>query len=279
MKLDPRMFDSAAADGDWAGRPSDTPEATDTGHISEPADTAEASAAQAGAGAGLWRGDTGLLHELSRRALLRLLQGPYLSGAANPQLWAALVADERVIRSRLHDLYLELVIDHVDEFAFTRKVRTTEVDVPQALRSERLSFADTVMLLVLRQLLLSAAGERRVIVGQEEVFERLAVYRDGDEVTYQRGLNAAWNRMKNRFRVLHDVGDERVEISPIVKFLVDEDQVRALTEVFSRLAESDDSGGVATGTEHDPDSPEVTETDSTGAVGNRPEATDAEEDQ
>lgn len=195
--------------------------------------------------AALWSGDTGTLHEQSRRALLRLLQGPYVSGAANPQLWAALVADEHAIRSRLHDLFLELVIDPVDEFAFTRKVRTTELDVPQALRSERLTFADTVMLLTLRQLLLTAAGERRVIVGQEEVFERLAVYRDGDEVTYLRSLNAAWNRMKNRFRVLHDVGEKRVEISPVVKFLIDEDQVRALSVAFAHVSENGDDADVA----------------------------------
>lgn len=192
---------------------------------------------QAPTARGLWQGDTGTLHEQSRRALLRLLQGPYLSGTSHPQLWAALVADERAIRSRLHDLFLDLVVDPVDEFAFTRKVRTRDLDVPQALRSERLTFADTVMLLVLRQLLLSAVGERRVIVGQDEVFERLAVYRDGDEVTYQRNLNAAWNRMKNRFRVVHDVGDERVEISPVVKFLVDENQVAALTAVYAGLAQ------------------------------------------
>lgn len=191
---------------------------------------------------GLWPGDTGTLHEQSRRALLRLLQGPYLAGAAHPQLWAALIADERAIRSRLHDLFLDLVVDRVDEFAFTRKIRTGEVDVPQALRSERLTFADTAMLLVLRQLLLSAAGERRVIAGQDEVFERLSVYRDGDESTYLRNLNAAWNRMKNRFRVLHDVGDDRVEISPVVKFLIDESQVEALSVVYAKLAQPPTDG-------------------------------------
>lgn len=200
----------------------------------------------------LWTGDTGRLHDQSRRALLRLLQGPYLSGRAQPQLWSALVADEATIRSRLHDLFLDLVIDHVDEFAFTRKVRTGEVDVPQALRSERLTFADTVMLLVLRQLLLAAATDSRVIVDQEEVFERLAVYRDGDESTYRRNLNAAWTRMKNRFRVLHDVGEDRVEISPVVKFLIDEDRVRALTQVYAQIAGEAGAGPAA---EPGPDEP------------------------
>lgn len=186
--------------------------------------------------AALWTGDTGTLQENSRRALLRILQGPYLSGRAHPHLWAALMADEPAIRSRLHELFLDLVVDHTDEFAFTRKVRTVELDVPQALRSEPLTFADTVMLLVLRQILLSAAGERRVVVGRDEVFERLDVYRTGDEATYLRNLNAAWTRMTNRFRVLHTVGEDRAEISPIVRFLVDEDQVSALTQVYAQVA-------------------------------------------
>ncbi|GAB3282130.1 DUF4194 domain-containing protein [Microbacterium lacusdiani] len=193
---------------------------------------------------GLWHGDLGRLHERSRRALLEVLKGPYLSGRQQPQLWAALVADERAIRSRLHELFLELVIDPVDEFAFVRKVRTDEIDVPSALRSEALTFIDTAMLLVLRQIQLSAMGDRRVIAGRDEVYDRLAVYRAGaDEGTFERNLNAAWTRMKSRFRVIHDVGDDRVEISPVVRYLIDEERVRALAVVYGDIASGAGAGG------------------------------------
>lgn len=191
----------------------------------------------------LWTGDTGTLHELSRRALLELLKGPYLSGVHQSKLWSALIADEPAIRSRLHDLFLDLVIDRVDEFAFTRKVRTHEVEVPSALRSERLTFIDTAMLIVLRQLVLASPADQRVIVGQDDVFEQLAVYRDGDETVFLRSLNAAWGRMADRFRVIHSVGDGRAEISPMVKFLIDEDRVRALTEIYRHLADKGDPAG------------------------------------
>ena len=184
----------------------------------------------------LFTGDTGALHELSRRALLEVLKGPYLSGRQRPQLWSALIADERAIRSQLHDLFLDLVIDPVDEFAFVRKVRSADLDVPSALRSERLNFLDTAMLLVLRQLLLASAGDARVIVGREEVLERLGVYRDGDESTFQRNLNGSWGRMMNKLRVIHPVDGDRAEISPVVKFIVDEERVAALTEVYRRIA-------------------------------------------
>jgi len=193
---------------------------------------------EGGAGqAALWSGDTGRLRQQSRRALLEVLKGPYLSGRQEPQLWAALRADEREIRASLHDLFLELVVDDVDEFAFARKVRTDDTETPSALRTERLTFLDTAMLLVLRQLLL-ASGGGRVIVGQEEVYERLAVYRKGDdESTYLRNLNSAWGHMTNKYRVLHTAGDGRVEISPMVKFMIDDDQVRAITAVYRSLAE------------------------------------------
>lgn len=186
----------------------------------------------------LWEGDLGTLRDLSRRALLEVLKGPYLSGRRRPQLWDALIADERMIRSSLHNLFLDLVIDRQDEFAFTRKVRTPEIDAPSALRAESLTLIDSIMLLTLRQLLLAAVGEPRVIIGKDELFERLLVYRTGDAQTYQRSLNAAWGRMHNRYRVIHTVDEERAEISPVVKFIVDHDLATALQEEYGRLAES-----------------------------------------
>lgn len=185
---------------------------------------------------GLWVGDRGALGENSRRALLELLKGPYLSGRRRPQLWQALVADESAVRSRLHELFLDLVIDHTDEFAFTRKVNTAELQVPAALRSEALTFLDTAMLLVLRQHLLMAVGERRVIVGQAEVYEQLSVYRQGDASGWTRRLNSSWTKMLNKFNVLHTVAEDRAEISPVLKMMIGPDQARAFTELYRSLA-------------------------------------------
>lgn len=191
---------------------------------------------QIDAPAALWRDDTGTLADTSRRALVEILKGPYLSGRSHPRLWNAVLADEKAIRSVLHNLFLDLVIDLAEEVAFTRKVHAPEIAPPSVLRAENLKVIDTAMLLVLRQMLLAAHGERRVIVGQEEVFERLMVYRDGDESTYLRSLNAAWGRMQSKLRILHPAGEGRVEISPVLRFIVDEDRVRALEAVYARLA-------------------------------------------
>jgi len=187
----------------------------------------------------LWAGDRGRLAENTRRALLELVQGPYLSGARKPRLWAALLTDTDAIRSRLHELFLELVIDPVDEFAFVRPVRTDELQVPVAVRTATLTFMDTLMLLVLRQMLLAAHGEQRVIVGRDEVYEQLQAYRSvRDEADYEKRMNASWVKLTNKLGLIHKAGaDDRVEISPVVKFIVDADRVAALTVEYRAAAQ------------------------------------------
>lgn len=199
---------------------------TDTRETDEARDEREA----------LWPGESGELPDRTRRVLLRLIRGPYLSGAREAQLWAVLLSDERIIRSRLADLFLELVIDRENEFAFVRNAPSEEA--PHAVRSEALTFLDTAMLLILRQTLLSEEGRGRVIVGKAEIFEQLAVFRtsDRDEKDFASRLNSSWNKMQNKLRVLHAVGDDRAEISPVIRMIVDADQVRAITDEYQRIA-------------------------------------------
>lgn len=184
----------------------------------------------------LWNGDDGELRDGTRRVLLRLIRGPYLSGAREAPAWSVLLSDESVIRSRLADLFLELVIDRNHEFAFVRNAPSDEA--PKAVRSEALTFLDTAMLLVLRQTLLSEEGAGRVIIGKSEVFEQLAVFRTGDrdEKDFTSRLNSSWNKMQNKLRVIHALKEDRAEISPVLRLIVDADQVRAITAEYERLA-------------------------------------------
>lgn len=218
------------------------PTAPDDTTTSQPMETASA----------LWEGDLGTLGEKSRRALLELLHGPYLSARRRPQLWQALIADETAIRSRLHDMFLDLVIDQHDEFAFTRQVRTEEMTVPSALRTKPMTFLDTAMLLVLRQHLLTAAGERRVIVGKEEVFEQLSVYRQGDDSGWAKRLNSSWTKMLNSFSVLQQIEEDRAEVSPVLKVMIGPEEARAFTELYREIAaEADSKATEATTQEED----------------------------
>ncbi|ERG63304.1 hypothetical protein L332_02400 [Agrococcus pavilionensis RW1] len=187
----------------------------------------------------LWPGDSGRLREDSRRALLELIQGPYLSSSNRGRLWVALLADADEIRSRLHELFLELVIDRNDEIAFVRPVDAGERPVPLAVRSRALTFMDTLMLLVLRQRLLAARGERRVFVDRSDVFEQLAPYRVArDEADFERRMNASWTKLMNKLGLIHRAGgDDRVEISPALRLIFDDDRVQSLRREYERVLE------------------------------------------
>ena len=202
----------------------------------------------------LWSSDTGVIGEQSRRAMLELIKGPYLSGSKAPALWSALLVDETVIRSRLHELFLELVLDRVGEFAFVRNVTTEELATPRTVRTAALSFLDTAMLLVLRQMLLAREGDGRVIVGQEEVFEQLRVYRtiDRDESDFDKRLNSSWMNMKNKLRIIHQAGTEdRAEISPVLRLIVDAEQIHAISGEYQRIAAGGEANTAASGGDGD----------------------------
>ena len=207
-------------------------------HLAEQMPDVEGADASAGSTT-LWPGDSGRLREDSRRALLELIQGPYLSASNRGRLWIALLADTDAIRSRLHELFLELVIDRADEIAFVRPVDAGDRPVPLAVRSRSLTFMDTLMLLVLRQHLVAARGERRVFIDRSEVYEQLAPYRVArDEADFERRMNASWTKLMNKLGLIHRAGgDERVEISPALRLIFDDDRVRALRREYERVVE------------------------------------------
>ena len=198
----------------------------------------------------LWPGDTGTLSFASRRALARLLTGPLVHAHRQPEIWAAVISDEPALRSRLADVFLDLVLDHDAGIAFTRQVDTGgRVEVPAVLRTETLSHMDTVLLLHLRSELSVAQPGERVIVDREDVAEQIDVYRsviDSDRTRYTRKFDASWNRLKS-YSLLSDTETEnRAEVSPVLRHLFDADVVAGIREEYRALIEardgSDDQG-------------------------------------
>jgi len=57
----------------------------------------------------LYHGDSGELSLDARRVLVQLLAGPSLDGQRHSKLWPVLIRDEMAIRSRLSELFLQLV--------------------------------------------------------------------------------------------------------------------------------------------------------------------------
>ena len=144
--------------------------------------TAPQVADEGAASATSFLGDTGTLPVATRRVLVQLLLGPSVDARRQSKLWPVLLRDEAVIRSRLHDLFLEVVIDHEQQVAFTRQVMSEELDVPILLRKASLTFLETTLLLFLRQRLTQADAQgERAVLSLGEMREHMAVFeREGN---------------------------------------------------------------------------------------------------
>lgn len=203
--------------------------------LGDPAPAPEEDGTSSGA---LWDGDTGTLRAPSRRALVQLLRGPYLAADRHAELWGALLNDEREIRSRLADLFLELVVDPEAQVAFVRNVDDEVLRPPRVVRTAPLTYLDTAMLLHLRQQLLSGGSGERVIVGMDEVADQLGVYRSADNADpagFAKRVAASWAKL-TRYGILAPTSTEgRFEVSPVLRLVFGPEQIAALESEYRRL--------------------------------------------
>lgn len=188
----------------------------------------------------LWAGDTGTLPRDARAALLRLVKGPYIGESADTSLWHALLNYAEAIRSRLADLFLELVIDAEAGVAFAKNVSAEDGEFPKAATSYSMTMLDTIMVLLLRKELLTTRASR-VFIGQADLFGQMSQYRTIDKIdqaAYLRKLEASWSRLvKQRILVKSDV-EGRFEISPVLKLVFGAEEAAAVLAEYQRMKES-----------------------------------------
>lgn len=193
----------------------------------------------------LWKHDKGTLTYHSRRALVQLLQGPLVRAQKEPVLWSAIISDEENLRARLHEVFLELVIDETEGFAFTRMVDDDTLSIPQVLRTDKLKHIDTAILLNLRQELGLALPGERVIVDVEDLRESIGYVRavdNRDEAGFTKRFNAAIKRIQNDYSLLSATETEgRLEVSPVLRQLFDASTVTAIRDEYARLARAEET--------------------------------------
>lgn len=189
-------------------------------------------------------GDKGALPLDTRRVLVQLLLGPSVDATRQSKLWPVLLRDEAVIASRLHELFLELVIDRDHQVAFTRQVSSQDLDFPILLRKATLTFLESALLLFLRQQLTQAdARGDRAVVSLTEMQEHLSVFereRNPDRAKFERQMLNAVEKAK-KLSLLQRIrgGDERYEVSPTLKILFPAEEILQLTRSYAALASSD----------------------------------------
>jgi len=193
------------------------------------------------AGAGLFAGDKGELLLDTRRVLAQLLAGPSLDGRRHSKLWPALIRDEAIIRGRLCELFLELVIDRELQVAFTRRADVGDLEAPVLLRVAHLTFLDSVLLLFLRQRLMEADAQgERAVVSTDEMVDHLGVYEravNTDRAGFHKRIQSSIEKIK-KHSILQKIRstEDRFEISPTLKLLFSAEAILALSEMYQQMA-------------------------------------------
>lgn len=186
-------------------------------------------------------GDKGALPVEARRVLVQLLRGPSVDVRRHAKLWPILLRDEEVITSRLHDIFLELVVDREQGVAFTRQMAFEQLDIPILLRRAPLTFIESVLVLYLRQRLTQADAQGdRAVVSNPEMLEHMNVFErqpNPDHAKFEKQSLNAIEKMKT-LSLLHKLqgADERYEVSPTLKLLFSAEDIQALTKVYMNSA-------------------------------------------
>ena len=198
----------------------------------------------------LFPGDSGTLDADVRRVLVRLLQRRFLLAEKNRQQWRTLLDNQQVIESRLHDLFVHLVVDHQRGIAYKRQVRSDELDVPVLLRDEAYTRAETLVLVHLRTVFQRerGAGETSARVDVEEIEQTALTYFDPDDTNVaarQREIRAAVLRLAKE-GVIEEESEGRYRVTPLVEVVLSNER---LSELSAWLREQVRTGGGATADE------------------------------
>ncbi len=188
----------------------------------------------------LFEGDEGGLELSQRHALVTIFKQRFISARTHPRDWQVLVDHERVLRSRLNDLFLDLAVDRVREVAWKRQaVAEAGGRFPTLLYDAAWSREETLVLVHLRDRLRAglAGGDPHVFIDREDIVDYVASFRPvhatdeaGDE---KRARNAVVSIVKSGL-LIGTTSDDRFEISEAVEPLLPLELLQELLEALQR---------------------------------------------
>ena len=198
-------------------------------------------------------------HE-ARRVLVYLMRQGAIIAAQKGKLYEALCRHQGVIRRHLAEVYLRLVLDERAGLGFVARFDSDDEasDEPDGendndstesfvslITRRTLSLYDTLLLLALRRHYQEreAAGEQKITVDIERLesyltpFLPLTNHASAD----RRKLNGAVKNMKDRKLLAPLRGsDDRFEITPLIRYVVDAAFLETMLAEYQRLAAEDD---------------------------------------
>jgi hypothetical protein len=175
----------------------------------------------------LFEGDEGGLELAQRRALVALLKHRFISARTHQREWNALVANPRLIRTRLNDLFLDLHLDPDREVAYKRQVAPEGGGrpFPTLLHDTPWGREDTVLLVYLRSHCHSerAKGAERVFVDKIDMLEHIAQNRPGSATDQSGDAKRATKAVETLYRAGLLIGPtdaDRFEVSRAIEVLL-----------------------------------------------------------
>ena len=192
----------------------------------------------------LFAGDSGTLDADVRRLLVRLLQRRFLLAERSPAQWRTLVENQPMVESRLHDLFVHLVVDHDRGVAYKKQVRSAELEVPVLLRDEAYTRAETLVLVHLRTVFQRehGAGETSVRVDVEEIEQTALTYFDPDDsnvASRQREIRAAIVRLA-KDGLIEEESEGRYRVTPLVEIVLSNARLAELRDWLREQARTKD---------------------------------------
>lgn len=206
----------------------------------------------------LFEGDEGGLEYAQRLALMSLLKQRFISARTHPRDWKVLLENERVLRGRLNDVFLELQIDRVREVAWKRQATPeTGGRFPTLLHDVPWSREETLVLVHLRDRLRAgvASGDARVFIDGDDILDHVSSFRPAhatDEAGDERRARNAVQSIAKAGLLIGTDADDRFEISEAVEPLL---PLELLTELLEALRRA--NGSVPDGEPQDDDLFEV----------------------
>jgi hypothetical protein len=182
----------------------------------------------------LFAGDRGTLDVDVRRVLVRLLQRRFLLAEKSPVQWRTLLENQQIIESRLHDLFVRLVVDHDRGIAYKQQVRSAELDVPILLKDDPYNRAETLVLVHLRTVFQreSGTGETSARVDIEELEQTVLTYFDPDDHNLARGQREIRNAVQRLVTegLLAEESAGRYRITPLVEVVLSTEKLTELNQ-------------------------------------------------
>ena len=175
----------------------------------------------------------------ARRALAALLTNRFITRTGSRAAWEALLDHEPRIRSRLADLFLDLVVDRDYDVAFKRQ--GDKEDVPVMLRRDRpLTREATLLLVHMRQLhAYTDSQDDPVLLPLDAIADFLAQFRapqDTDDARFDKRVESAINALNSIGLLKLDPDDEQMfVVSPAVAPLVSPEVLAHMRSTYLSL--------------------------------------------